>query len=58
MEQRFAVIIRTEPNTTLAQEIEVAVYPCYREAVLLRRQLRQAGNHCVIRFTGEVGGSD
>lgn len=57
MEPRFAVIIRCESPYPSAREVEVASYPCYQEAVLLRRQLSQSGYHCVIRFTGETGGS-
>jgi hypothetical protein len=58
MDQRFTVFVRDESRLPDASEIPVAEFQCYGEARRLRRELGQAGRQCVIRSTGQTGGSE
>lgn len=53
--EQYAVFVMDESRSS---EFQVAEYRCYAEARRLRRELSQAGKDCVIRSTGETGGSE
>jgi hypothetical protein len=57
-EQRFAVYMRDDLGTWEVVETQIAEQLTYAEARRLRREMNQVGKTCVIRFTGETGGSE
>ncbi len=57
MEQRYAVYVRDELRFPETPEVEVAEFASFSEARRLRRELGQGGIQCVVRTTGETGGS-
>jgi hypothetical protein len=57
----FVVYLRDDSESVWRpQAFERAVATCssYEEAVKVRQELRDSGQHCIIRCVGETGGGD
>jgi hypothetical protein len=53
----FVVYVR-DGSRSEAVERPLAACPSYQEAARVRKQVRESGGTCIIRFVGQAGGGD